>query len=90
MTLQRLKQSIESEFIQRQQHGITGTGFKTVCELMVHPGFKSVIGTGGCGEGPDLFACSDDREHELATLQSPGLKDYLKFNNIRTCSFKEL
>ena len=86
MTLTRLKQAIENAF-KEQQHEITG---KTVCELMVHPGYKSIMGCGGCGEGPDLFACSDDREHELTTLKSSDLKEYLRSNNIRVCSFKEL
>ena len=49
---------------------------------MVHPGYKSTLGCGGCGEGPDLFACSDDREHELNTLKSPTLKEYLKSKNV--------
>lgn len=90
MTLSRLKQYIDSAFIQQQQHNTTGTDLKTVCELMVHPGYKSGIGNGGCGEGPDLFACSDDREHELAILKRSDLKEYLKSNNISVCSFKEL
>ena len=81
MTVSRLKQAIENVFAEDSE---------TVCELMVHPGYKSILGCGGCGEGPDLFACSDDREHELNTLKSPGLKEYLKSKNVRVCSFQEL
>ena len=81
MTVSRLKQAIENVFAENSE---------TVCELMVHPGYKSILGCGGCGEGPDLFACSDDREHELNTLKSPTLKEYLKSKNVRVCSFQEL
>lgn len=90
MTIPRLKKAIENAFIQPQPHDIVRKGFKTVCELMVHPGYKSIMGCGGCGEGPDLFACSSDREHELTTLESSDLKEFLKSNNISVCSFREL
>jgi len=33
-------------------------------------------GIGGCGEGPDDFACSSDREHELSVLVSDELKQF--------------
>lgn len=81
MTISRLEQAIKNVFTKDSEE---------VCELMVHPGYKSIIGCGGCGEGPDLFACSDGREHELETLKSPTLQEYLKSNNIRVCSFQEL
>lgn len=90
MTLQRLKKALENVFKQEEQpHNITDNK-TTVCELMVHPGYKSIMGCGGCGEGPDLFACSDDREHELMTLRSSDIKEYLTTNNIQVGSFKEL
>ena len=89
MTLQRLQQALENVFMPNQQNNIAGSE-PTSCELMVHPGYRSILGCGGCGEGPDLFACSEDREHELATLTSPHLKEYLRTNNIKLCSFKEL
>ena len=87
MTISRLKQALENVFI---QHGMTGKDSENVCELMVHPGYKSIMGCGGCGEGPDSFACSDDREHELTTLKSSDLKEYLTSNDVRVCSFQEL
>eukprot|EP00794_Sanderia_malayensis_P014005 gene14005-15463_t len=34
-------------------------------EFMVHPGLRNQSGKGGCGEGPDDFALSPEREHEL-------------------------
>ena len=89
MTFKRLQQTLESVFMPNQQNGIFGSE-PTSCELMVHPGYRSIMGCGGCGEGPDLFACSEDREHELVTLKSPRLKEYQTTNSIRLCSFKEL
>ena len=90
MTLPRLTKAVKSTFIQQELDDIVKKDFKTVCELMVHPGYKSIMGCGGCGEGPDLFACSSDREHELTTLKSSDLKQFLKSNKISVCSFKEL
>ena len=90
MTLPRLAKAIKSTFVQQELHDIVIKDFKTVCELMVHPGYRSIMGCGGCGEGPDSFACSSDREHELTTLESSNLKEFLKSNNISVCSFKEL
>lgn len=87
MVFQRLQQAFENVFT---QNNLTGSKPCSSCELMVHPGYKSIIGCGGCGEGPDLFACSEEREHELTTLTSPQLKEYLRSSNIRLCSFKDL
>ena len=90
MTLPRLTKAIEYAFILQESADIVKEDFKTVCELMVQPGYKSIMGCGGCGEGPDLFACSPDREHELTTLKSSDLKEFLKSSNISVCSFEEL
>lgn len=90
MTLPRLTKAIEYAFILQALPDVVKEDFKTVCELMVHPGYKSIMGCGGCGEGPDLFSCSSDREHELTTLESSDLKEFLKSNYISLCSFKEL
>lgn len=87
MVFHRLQQAFENVFM---QNSLTGCKQCSSCEFMVHPGYKSIIGCGGCGEGPDLFACSEEREHELTTLTSPQLKEYLRTSNIRLCSFKDL
>lgn len=87
MVFHRLQQAFENIFM---QNNLTGSKLCSSCELMVHPGYKSIIGCGGCGKGPDLFACSEEREHELTTLTSPQLKEYLRSSNIRLCSFKDL
>lgn len=89
MTFNRIKQVLDLVYNEKSEQGITAH-HKTTCELMVHPGYKSISGCGGCGEGPDLFACSAEREHELFILKGSDLKDYLRTNNIQLQSFKSL
>lgn len=59
-------------------------------ELMVHPGYPSHPQEGGCGEGPDDFSRSADRQHELATLKDPVLLDFYSQESIQLCAFKDL
>ncbi|XP_069476065.1 carbohydrate deacetylase [Ambystoma mexicanum] len=59
-------------------------------ELMVHPGYPSVPPEGGCGEGPDDFSQSWERQHELQTLTDPQLLSYYKERNVQLCAFKDL
>ncbi|NXW42198.1 YDJC deacetylase, partial [Nyctiprogne leucopyga] len=59
-------------------------------ELMVHPGYPSVLPIGGCGEGPDDFSQSWERLHELQTLIKPELQSHYRTRNIQLCSFKDL
>ena len=49
-------------------------------EFMVHPGYKSQVGLGGCGLGPDEFSLSDERETELNFLQNEFSKVLLHLN----------
>ena len=58
----------------------------TVCEFMVHPGYPCVKNQGGCAVGPDEFACSRDREHELNVLCNPELKRSLTDLNVKFIS----
>ena len=58
------------------------SGTNTI-ELMVHPGFPSPATTGGCGRGPDDFAQSTDRHHEMNILQSEPLKMFLQHHSIQ-------
>ncbi len=51
-------------------------------EFMVHPGYRSLPGDGGCGEGPDDFSLSYDRDHEMEFLQN-GLSSLLSDLNLR-------
>lgn len=89
MTFTRIKQVLDLVYNEKNQDKITAR-HESTCELMVHPGYKSIIGCGGCGEGPDVFACSAEREHELCILKGSDLKDYLRTNNIQLHSFKSL
>lgn len=59
-------------------------------ELMVHPGYPSVPPEGGCGDGPDDFSQSWERQHELQTLMDPRLQSYYKNNSVQLCAFKDL
>ncbi|KAL2091890.1 hypothetical protein ACEWY4_011688 [Coilia grayii] len=59
-------------------------------ELMVHPGHPSRPQEGGCGQGPDDFSQSEDRQHELETLTDPSLLAYYKQESIQLCAFRDL
>ncbi|XP_062398726.1 carbohydrate deacetylase [Sardina pilchardus] len=59
-------------------------------ELMVHPGYPSDPLEGGCGQGPDDFSQSEDRQHELETLTDPSLLAYYKQERIQLCAFRDL
>ncbi|XP_045173413.2 carbohydrate deacetylase-like [Mercenaria mercenaria] len=59
-----------------------------VCELMVHPGNRT-RNSGGCGNGPDEFSQSAEREHEMRTLMSQEMLDFYKDNNISLVSFQD-
>ncbi|KAM9821304.1 carbohydrate deacetylase isoform 1-T1 [Syngnathus typhle] len=58
-------------------------------ELMVHPGYPSHSQKGGCGEGPDEFSQSDDRQHELSVLTDLSLLDMYRKERVQLCSFKD-
>ncbi|MFT7805043.1 UPF0249 protein ydjC-like [Arapaima gigas] len=62
----------------------------TTVELMVHPGYPSDPQQGGCGEGPDSFSQSLDRQHELDTLMDPELLNFYTQEQIQLCAFKDL
>ena len=77
MTTERLCSRI-SHFFETAQRKLDEHQTTITCELMVHPGYRC-RGFGGCGSGPDDFACSNEREHELDILNSDELKEfYLK------------
>ncbi|XP_010875233.2 carbohydrate deacetylase isoform X2 [Esox lucius] len=59
-------------------------------ELMVHPGYPSQPQEGGCGEGPDDFSQSVDREHELITLKDPALLAFYTKERVQLCAFRDL
>ena len=47
------------------------------CELMVHPGYCTPCDQGGCGDGPDDFSMSLDREHEMNILRSKEFQSFV-------------
>ncbi|CAB1319265.1 unnamed protein product [Coregonus sp. 'balchen'] len=59
-------------------------------ELMVHPGYPSHPQEGGCGEGPDDFSQSADRQQELTTLKDPALLAFYTQKRIQLCAFRDL
>ncbi|KAF7652045.1 hypothetical protein LDENG_00102250 [Lucifuga dentata] len=59
-------------------------------ELMVHPGYPSQPQVGGCGEGPDDFSQSADRQHELSVLQDSALQLLYSQERVQLCAFKDL
>ncbi|CAG5917628.1 unnamed protein product [Menidia menidia] len=59
-------------------------------ELMVHPGYPSQPGEGGCGEGPDQFSQSADRQHEMGVLSDPALLDFYRQHSVQLCGFRDL
>lgn len=59
-------------------------------ELMVHPGYPSHPQEGGCGDGPDDFSQSADRQHELDVLTDRSLLALYSRERVRCCAFKDL
>ncbi|TNN59711.1 Carbohydrate deacetylase [Liparis tanakae] len=59
-------------------------------ELMVHPGYPSRAQEGGCGDGPDDFSRSADRQRELSVLCDPALLALYGREGVRLCAFKDL
>jgi len=76
MTTERLCSRIQY-FFETAQCKLLERQTTITCELMVHPGYRCQ-GIGGCGgaSGPDDFARSHEREHELAILNSDKLKEF--------------
>lgn len=59
-------------------------------ELMVHPGYPSLPREGGCGDGPDDFSQSPDRQHELRVLTDPALSTLYQQLGVQLCTFSDL
>jgi hypothetical protein len=76
MTVERLRDRITQSYESAVRCVVSPGDHQIVtCELMVHPGYRCQ-GLGGCG-GPDSadeFACSVEREHELAVVNSHELQ----------------
>lgn len=60
-----------------------------ICEVMTHPGH--VTGSqGGCGDGPDDFSQSSDREYEMTLLMSEEMRQFYDKENIELASFDDV
>ncbi|CAN9512683.1 unnamed protein product [Ophioblennius macclurei] len=59
-------------------------------ELMVHPGYPSYPQEGGCGEGPDDFSQSGERQHELSVLTEPAVQTLYSQQGVQLCAFRDL
>lgn len=66
------------------------SGRTVTAELMVHPGYPSRPQEGGCGDGPDQFSESADRQHELDVLTDPRLQVLYRQEEVHCCSFRDL
>ncbi|XP_068995427.1 carbohydrate deacetylase [Embiotoca jacksoni] len=67
----------------------SGSNRLVTAELMVHPGYPSTQ-EGGCGEGPDDFSQSTDRQHELSVLTDPAVLTLYSQERVQLCAFKDL
>ncbi|EDO47462.1 predicted protein [Nematostella vectensis] len=88
MTEERLQQALSTAF--KCQTTFPDNRWSNTCELMVHPGYASTAGCGGCGGGPDEFAQSLDREHELHILTSESFRSFLDSQNFLLQSYHDL
>ncbi|XP_061187842.1 carbohydrate deacetylase-like [Saccostrea echinata] len=81
MTVERLQRQITKAF------NSTGNDVIT-CELMVHPGYKTGM-EGGCGDGPDDFSRSPQREHEMSILRCKDMLEFYRTQGIEIVSFEQ-
>jgi hypothetical protein len=86
MTIARLSTCITDAFKSQREKTQGNPTTDLVCELMTHPG-KQTGKSGGCGNGPDDFSQSEDREHEMDVLMSEVLMQFYKDNDINLISF---
>lgn len=88
MSVARIQQAFEAVLKNAVKDQVENTSITT--ELMVHPGYKGVSRCEGCGEGPDEFALSTDREHELRVLTDLTLRNYFTKKEVRILSFADI
>ncbi|XP_062589410.1 carbohydrate deacetylase-like [Saccostrea cucullata] len=81
MTIERLQRQITRAFSSVENDVIT-------CELMVHPGYKTGL-EGGCGDGPDDFSRSPEREHEMSVLRGKDMLEFYCSQGIEVVSFEQ-
>ena len=84
MTAQRLQTGIRRAFESLAKSADSGQPI--TCELMTHPGY-ACKGPGGCGDGPDNFSESPDREYEKSILESEEMRSFYKASGITLTSY---
>ena len=91
-TMERLQQRVLSAFSHiRHSSATSSEDDRVLVEFMVHPGYPCIQETeAGCGGGPDDFAQSTARQHEMDILNSNELKYFFRENKINSVSFSEL
>ncbi|KAF8565675.1 hypothetical protein P879_05472 [Paragonimus westermani] len=90
MTLMGRNQTLAKVIQSLQRVGDNGA---ITIEFMTHPGFplkQNQAGDVGCGEGPDEFSCSTDREFEMEFLLSEPFKSSLEQKNYQRMRFADL
>ena len=74
MTVERLQHRLQMAFQHIEKNPSPNRDGVATVELMVHVGFPAMPGRGGCGKGPDDFALSPHRLHEMDVLCSDTMK----------------
>lgn len=89
MSVPHLQRALRLALAAGQMGGTPG-GACVTAELMVHPGYPSHPQEGGCGDGPDDFSQSPERQHELSVLRDPSVAALLSQEKVQVCAFKDL
>ncbi|KAF5403753.1 YdjC chitooligosaccharide deacetylase [Paragonimus heterotremus] len=90
MTLMGRNQTLTKVSQSLQRVGDDGA---TTVEFMTHPGFRlkpNQASDVGCGEGPDEFSCSADREFEMEFLLGQPFHSFLEQSGYRRVRFADL
>ncbi|XP_074641541.1 carbohydrate deacetylase-like [Tubulanus polymorphus] len=89
MTVGRLQKKLNDIVSMATKNFASCDKNQVTCELMVHPGYPAISSDAGCGDGPDTFAMSVEREHEMRILRSDDMFEFYDNNGIILCSFTD-
>ncbi|XP_077457028.1 carbohydrate deacetylase [Stigmatopora argus] len=90
MSVPNLKRAFSHALSMSNRDNSSSEESVVTAELMVHPGYPSDPQIGGCGEGPDDFSQSEDRQHELNVLTDLSLLALYHQERVQLCAFKDL
>ncbi|XP_077572169.1 carbohydrate deacetylase-like [Stigmatopora nigra] len=90
MSVPNLKRAFSHALSMSNRDNSSSEESVVTAELMVHPGYPSHPQIGGCGEGPDDFSQSEDRQHELNVLTDLSLLALYHQERVQLCAFKDL